>query len=108
MKNASLFVAIAVMMTFLSCSTSKSVISFNTDLSKYSYIIFGNELTGDKELDDIVLTVQNEIANTRLKVIPEQDILILTALGKNILSPTIHVITEKMGRRTYIYYYNFL
>ena len=83
------------MMTFLSCSTSKSVISFNTDLSKYSYIIFGNELTGDKELDDIVLTVQNEIANTRLKVIPEQDILILTALGKNILSPTIHVITEK-------------
>lgn len=103
MKNASLFVAIAVMMTFLSCSTSKSVISFNTDLSKYSYIIFGNELTGDKELDDIVLKVQNEIANTRLKVIPEQDILILTALGKNILSPTIHVITEKWdGGHTYI------
>lgn len=103
MKNAYWFFIITTMMIFLSCSTSKSVISYDTNLSKYTYVIFGDESTGDRELDDIVLTIQNEIANTRLKVIPAQDNFTQTTLGKNILSPNIHVLTEKWdGGHTYI------
>lgn len=72
-------------------------------MSKYSYVVFGKESTGDRELDDIVMAVQNEIANTKLEVISEQNGLEKIALGEFVLSPNIHVSTEKWdGGHTYI------
>lgn len=103
MKVLNLFYAIVVVIMLQACSTSKAVISHGIDLSKYSYVVFGKESTGDRELDDIVMAVQNEIANTKLEVISEQNGLEKIALGELVLSPSIHVSTEKWdGGHTYI------
>ena len=95
MKVLGLFPLIAVVIMLQACSTSKAVISHGIDLSKYSYVVFGEESTGDRELDDIVMAVQNEIADTKLQVITEQEGLTKIALGKFVLSPNIHVSTDK-------------
>lgn len=98
-----LFSLIAVVTILQACSTSKAVVSHGIDLTKYSYVVFGKESTGDRELDDIVMAVQNEIADTKLRVISEQDGLTKIALGEFVLSPNIHVTTEKWdGGHTYI------
>ncbi|MCD7710105.1 MAG: hypothetical protein LUI04_01955 [Porphyromonadaceae bacterium] len=86
-----------------SCSTSKSVVSRGADISKYSYVVFGGEITGDRELDDIGLLVQNEIAATNLKVVSASEGISKIALGEYVLTPNINVTTEKWdGGRTYI------
>lgn len=94
----------AIIIVFLqSCSTSKAVISHGVDLSKYSYVVFGKESTGDRELDDVVMTVQNEIANTKLTVLSETEAYSKAVLGGFVLSPFIQVSTEKWnGGHTYI------
>lgn len=103
MKTLGLFLLISVVIILHACSTSKAVISHGIDLSKYSYVVFGKESTGDRELDDIVMAVQNEIAETKLEVVSAQDGLVKIALGESVLSPSIHVSTEKWdGGHTYI------
>lgn len=103
MKVLNLLAVIAVALVILSCSTSKVVISNGIDLSKYSYVVFGKETTGDRELDDVVMVVQNEIADTKLTVISGQEGLAKIAAGELVLSPNIHVSTEKWdGGHTYI------
>ena len=103
MKTLNLLSLIAVVIILQACSTSKAVISHGINLAKYSYVVFGKESTGDRELDDIVMAVQNEIADTKLQVISEQDGLAKIALGESVLSPNIHVSTEKWdGGHTYI------
>lgn len=96
-----LFVAVFSMM-FSSCSSSANlVVSNGANISKYKYVSFGKEQTGDRELDDIMLLVQNEIANTRLQPISltyaPDDYLGYT------LTPHINVKSEKWdGGHTYI------
>ncbi|MEZ3464996.1 hypothetical protein [Muribaculum intestinale] len=104
MKAFGLFYTIVVVIILQACSTSKSVISHGIDLSKYSYVVFGKESIGDRELDDIVMAVQNEIANTKLDVISEQDGLAKMAVGEFVLSPNIHISRKKLdtGMQTYI------
>lgn len=103
MRTLSLFSLIAVVIVLYACSTSKMVVSHGIDLSKYSYVVFGKETTGNRELDDVMMTVQNEIANTKLEVVSAQDALAKIALGESVLSPNIHVSTEKWdGGHTYI------
>lgn len=104
MKAFGLFTLVAVVIILQACSsTSKVVISRGIDLSKYSYVVFGKETTGDRELDDIIMTVQNEIADTKLEVISAEEGLSKIALGEFVLSPNIHVSTEKWdGGHTYI------
>lgn len=103
MKSLGLFSLIVVVIILQACATSNAVISHSIDLSKYSYVIFGKESTGDRELDDIIMTVQNEIANTKLQVISEENGLAKIALGESVLTPSIHVSTEKWdGGHTYI------
>ena len=85
-----------------SCSSSaKLVVSNNANLSKYKYVSFGKEQTGDRELDDVMMLVQNEIANTKLQPISltyaPDDYLGYT------LTPHINVKSEKWdGGHTYI------
>lgn len=92
----------ALLMMFTSCSSSANlVVSNGADLSKYKYVSFGKEQTGDRELDDVMMLVQNEIANTKLQLIslnyPPDGYLGYT------LSPNIHVTSEKWeGGHTYI------
>ena len=89
-------------MMFTSCSSSaKLVVSNGTNISKYKYVNFGKEQTGDRELDDVMLLVQNEIANTKLQPISltyaPDDYLGYT------LTPHINVKSEKWdGGHTYI------
>ncbi|MBD5343457.1 MAG: hypothetical protein HDR90_00520 [Bacteroides sp.] len=90
----------AVSMT--SCSSSaKLVVSNNANLSKYKYVNFGKDTSGDRELDDIMILVQNEIANTKL-----QPISLTYAPDDYIgctLTPHINIKSEKWdGGHTYI------
>lgn len=84
-----------------SCSSNAIVVSNGANISKYKYVVFGKEQNGDRELDDIVMLVQNEITNTKLLPIsisyaPDD------YLGHT-LSPNIHVTSEKWdGGHTYI------
>ena len=90
------------LMTLTSCSSSaKLVVSNGANISKYKYVSFGKEQTGDRELDDVMLLVQNEIANTKLQPISltyaPDDYLGYT------LTPHINVKSEKWdGGHTYI------
>ena len=93
MRTLKLLVFIATMITLQACSTSRSVISHGVDLSKYSYVVLGTESSGDRELDDIVMAVQNEIAATKLTVVSVQEGLAKVALGESVLTPNIHVST---------------
>lgn len=85
-----------------SCSSNaKLVVSNNANLSKYKYVSFGKEQSGDRELDDVMMLVQNEIANTKLQPISltyaPDDYLGYT------LTPHINVKSEKWdGGHTYI------
>ena len=103
MKNFYLLVFLVLhFILFNSCSSSNAVVSHGSDLSKYKYVVFGKESTGDRELDDMIMLIQNEIAN-RLQVISAQKGLELLNLGELILSPNINVKSEKWdGGHTYI------
>lgn len=87
---------------FYSCATTSNfVVSNGVDLSKYKYVCFGNNQSGDRGLDDLILMVENEISNTRLQTIfienPPIDYLYKT------LSPNIHISSELWeGGHTYI------
>ena len=96
MGTLKLLVFIAIMITLQACSTSRSVISHGVDLSKYSYVVFGTESSGDRELDDIIMA-------TKLTVVSAQEGFAKVALGESVLTPNIHVSTEKWnGGHTYI------
>ena len=103
MKNFYLLVFLVLQfILFNSCSSSNAVVSHGSDLSKYIYVVFGKESTGDRELDDMIMLIQNEIAN-RLQVISAQKGLELLNLGELILCPNINVKSEKWdGGHTYI------
>ena len=65
-----ILILFAFVICFTSCSsTANLVVSNSANLSKYKYVSFGKEQTGDRELDDVMLLVQNEIANTKLQSI---------------------------------------
>lgn len=105
MRTRFLFIPLLLLMaafSMVSCSSSANlVVSNGANISKYKYVSFGKEQTGDRELDDVMLLVQNEIANTKLQPIsltyPPEDYLGHT------LSPHINVKSEKWdGGHTYI------
>ena len=92
------FVFSLLLMT--SCSSSKSVLSTGVDISKYQHVIFGSETTGDRDLDDIMMMVQNEIVNTKLNIVSSYN---LSNAGLYVLTPHINVKSEKWdGGHTYI------
>ncbi len=97
-------VSITIIITLITaCSSSKTVLSSNVNINKYKYVIFGNELSGDRELDDVVIEVQNEIAKTSLKVLSSSNVSQLIMCSDSILTPNIHVTSEKWdGGHTYI------
>lgn len=93
---------VTILILLASCSTGKIVLSNNADMSKYKYVIFGNESSGDRELDDIVMAVQNQITETSLKVLSTSDVSSIR-MTDSILTPNIHITSEKWdGGHTYI------
>lgn len=93
---------VTILILLASCSTGKIVLSNNADISKYKYVIFGNESSGDRELDDIVIAVQNQITETSLKVLSTSDVSSIR-MTDSILTPNIHITSEKWdGGHTYI------
>ncbi len=96
-------IAVIILMLITSCAAGKIVLSNNADIGKYKYVVFGNETSGDRELDDIILEVQNQIAETNLKVLLNSEISKVSACSDGILTPNIHVTSEKWdGGHTYI------
>ena len=89
--------------TISSCATSNAIFATGVNVDKYEYVVFGDKSTGDRELDDVVMMVQNEISNTKLTVISSTEAIRLIANGKYVLSPSINVTSEKWeGGHTYI------
>ena len=85
-----------------SCASSNAIVSHDTDLSKYRYVVFGNASNGDWELDDMLMLVENEIAK-KFQVISAERGMELLNIGVAVLSPSINVKTEKWdGGHTYI------
>lgn len=103
MKNFYLFIFLVTQFLLLnSCSSSNAVVSRGVDVSKYKYVVLGNESTGDRELDDVVMLVENEIAD-KFKVVSTQKGFELIKHGEFVLSPSINVKSEKWdGGYTYI------
>lgn len=72
------------------------------DISKYKYVVFGNDDKGDAELADILMMVQNDISDKLQAVSPEKTRTLIYQ-GERVLSPRINVKTEKWdGGHTYI------
>ena len=87
----------------VACASSRVVLSNNVSIDKYKYVIFGDKMTGDRDLDDIVMIVQNYISSTNLKVISSIDKNKVLECSDSILTPSIHVTSEKWdGGHTYI------
>lgn len=97
-------IPIAIIITLMaSCASSKIVLSSNIDISKYKYVIFGDESSGDRELDDVVMAVQNQIAETSLTVLSPSNTFKILECSDSTLTPNIHVKSEKWdGGHTYI------
>lgn len=98
-------IATAFLLSMSSCASSRIIVanSNTIDLSNYEYVVFGEESDGDRELDDIVLLVQNEITSTKLKTVSATEGQRLINQGKFVLTPHINVKTEKWdGGHTYI------
>ena len=99
-KLSAIFIIVISILMFASCSSSKSVLSTGVDISKYQYVVFGSETTGDRDLDDIMMMVQNEIVNTKLNIVSSYN---LSSAGMYVLTPHINVKSEKWdGGHTYI------
>ncbi len=89
-------ISIAIIITLMtSCASSKLVLSNNANIDKYKYVIFGNKTSGDRELDDVVMAVENLIAETNLKVLSASNISKVSEFSDNILTPYISVTSEK-------------
>lgn len=94
---------IVVLLMMVSCATSKTVLLNNVNISKYKYVVFGTEVSGDRELDDVSMEVQNYIASTDLIVLSSYSSIDKVECLDCILTPHIHVTTEKWdGGHTYI------
>ena len=92
-----------IVLLMASCASSRVVLSNDVNIDKYKYVIFGNESSGDRELDDIVMAVQNYIAETNLIVLPASNRSKILECSDSILTPNIHVTSEKWdGGHTYI------
>lgn len=86
-----------------SCSSSRVVLSNSANIYKYKYVVFGTESLGNRELDDIVLEICNMITETDLQVLSSSDMPKILECSDSILSPNIHVTTEKWnGGHTFI------
>ena len=83
----------------ISCVSSKVVLSNGADIGKYKYVVFGSEVSGDRNLDDVVMSVQNLIAETGLRVLPESDKSEIIEHFDSILTPYIHI---SSGDKTHI------
>ena len=99
-----LIISIAIVFVLMtSCGSGKIVLSHDTNIDKYKYVIFGDEVSGDNELDDILMEVRNLIANCNLKILSASDAFEISQCSGSILSPNIHISTEKWeGGHTYI------
>lgn len=104
MKLVKHILSIAIVSLIMaSCASSKVVLSNNVSIDKYKYVIFGDETTGDRELDDVVMAVQNHISSTNLKVLSSTNRLKILECSDSILTPNIHITSEKWdGGHTYI------
>ena len=103
MKVRGTLYAILTTIMLQACANSKAVVSRGIDLSKYSYVVFGQESTGNSGLDDMIIAVQNEIADTELEVVSAQNGRVKMSLGESVLSPNIHILSENHdGGHTYI------
>ena len=86
-----------------SCMSSKIVLARDVNISKYKYVVFGRDTSGNKELEDIIMSVQNRIAETSLTVLSASNTLKILACSDSILTTNIYVSSEKWdGGHTYI------
>lgn len=93
---------LAIILLFTSCaSTHNSVISNGMNLADYKYAVLGTD-SGDAELADILVMVENDLAQ-KINIVSEAKAFELASTGHKILRPMISVKSEKWdGGHTYI------
>ena len=97
------FIVLIGIIIINSCATSRAVLSNSVDISKYDFVTFGDETTGDRSLDAIVLLVDNEITDTRLQCVSSTEANTLILKGRKVLTPNIHIQSQYWdGGHTYI------
>ncbi len=102
MKNLLHILFLIIIMFTMSCASSNIVSSNGVAISKYKYIVFGKELSGDAELEDLIMIVENKLSSKLIAVSPTNAADLL-AQGEKIVSPRINVKSEKWdGGHTYI------
>lgn len=78
------------------------MVSNGSDLSRYKYVTFGTEETGDGELADLTLLMGNALSE-RLCPVSRETAVSLISYGQKVLTPSIKVKSEKWdGGSTYI------
>ncbi len=95
--------ALSIFVLTTSCASSvNTTVSNGVYLPKYQYIVFGNEDSGDADLADIIMMVQNELSDLFIVASPLDAIGIIKERGY-VLSPKISIKSEKWdGGHTYI------
>ena len=92
-----------ILLVMASCASGRIVLSNDVNINNYKYVVFGTKSSGDSELDDVSMEVQNHIASTDLIVLSSPNSINKVECWDCILSPNIHVTTEKWdGGHTYI------
>ena len=100
MRNIALLALLASLL--VSCASSTTTVSNGCSLSRYKYVVFGTEETGDDELADLTLLMENALEE-KLHPVSKQEALSLISSGQKVLTPNIKVKSEKWdGGSTYI------
>ena len=100
MRNIALLALLVSLLA--SCASSTTTVSNGSDLSRYKYVVFGTEETGDDELADLTLLMENALSE-RLSPVSRKTALSLITSGQKVLTPNIRVKSEKWdGGSTYI------
>ena len=102
MARRLLFIAFIILF-FISCGTSYTVVSTGVDLSEYKYCLSDvGDINGDAELSDIILEVENLYPKIFSIVTKEQARIIISG-GDKVFVSEISVKSEKWeGGHSYI------
>ena len=100
--NVFLVAAFTIILQSCVSSSSTTTVARGVYLSNYSHVVLGNDNDGDAELNDIMMMVENVLAQRYITTTPSQA-RDLISQGVFVLSPSINVKTEKWeGGHTFI------
>ena len=94
MKKTTIYLLSCVLLFLVSCASSNSIttVAKGNDVSKYKYVVFGNEDDGDAELADILMLVQKE----KRYYLPKSVLRLKNGMEGTPISPSASMITVQI------------